>query len=156
MPFFFAFSSFSNRQRKPKGKNEFFPFPLPGDKNTNKNKLKSHKHTYRTTHNKTQKQVPLGILTTLFVPIRDPPAKQAHAPYRENRMNRMHPLIFRFVRNLPLSTSREQTKDGEGKVATAKRQNRHPHLVARRRTSDVRYSFPFLRPVGLPPRKFDS
>ena len=143
----------SEKQTK---KNEFFSFVTPGDKNANKNKLKSHKHTYRTTHNKTQKQVPLGILTTLFVPIRDPPAKQAHAPYRENRMNGMHPLTLRFVRNLPLSTSREQTKEGEGKVATAKRQNRHPHLVGRRRTSDVHYSFPFLRPVGLRRRKFDS
>ena len=58
---FLAFFSFPNRQRKTKRKNTLFPFPSPGDKNANKNKLKSHKHTYRTTHNKKQKQVPIGI-----------------------------------------------------------------------------------------------
>ena len=36
----------------------------------------------------------------------------------------------------------------KGEVATAKRQNRDPHLVARRRTSGVRYSSPFCARSG--------
>ena len=38
-----------------------------------------------------------------FAPMRDPPTKQAYAPYLENRMNKICPIVFRFARDLPLN-----------------------------------------------------
>ena len=46
--------------------------------------------------------------------------------------------------------------EDEGTIATTKRQNRHPRLVARRRTSEARHPSPFLRPIGRCLRKFGS